>query len=232
MRAYLAAAVREAVRPSRRNCVLWSVCGLTLAIQMLTVVLLKDGQIFDWEVDVTRQIQRIPNRMDVFDVFLVLTNTIAWEFVPIFLVVLAAVWLLHQREAAALLLLSFPLHVLAQWPKAVLDRPRPPHGYDVAGAGGLQSFPSGHAEFVITFWGFVVYVALLQASRPAIRRAILAGWLVLVAGTGVGRIAIGRHWPVDVLVSYLVGLGLLSGLIWLHSALLAARRKVQSSPPA
>jgi membrane-associated phospholipid phosphatase len=29
---------------------------------------------------------------------------------------------------------------------------------------------------------------------------------------------LGRHWPLDVLTAYVVGLGLLSGLIWLHSA--------------
>ena len=36
--------------------------------------------------------------------------------------------------------------------------------------------------------------------------------------TGFGRIAEGRHWPLDVIASYIIGLGLLSGLIWLHSA--------------
>jgi membrane-associated phospholipid phosphatase len=43
--------------------------------------------------------------------------------------------------------------------------------------------------------------------------------MAFVLATGFGRVAMGRHWPIDVLASYVVGLGLLSGLIWIHRAL-------------
>jgi membrane-associated phospholipid phosphatase len=50
------------------------------------------------------------------------------------------------------------------------------------------------------------------------RGAIAVVWGAFVLATGFGRVALGRHWPLDVFASYLIGLGLLSGTIWLHSA--------------
>ncbi|MBK7125275.1 MAG: phosphatase PAP2 family protein [Dehalococcoidia bacterium] len=61
-----------------------------------------------------------------------------------------------------------------------------------------------------------------RARSTRVRLAVTIAWIVLALATGVGRIAIGRHWPMDVLVSYVVGFGLLSGLIWLYSAIRAA----------
>ena len=145
---------------------------------------------------------------------------------PVFFGVIGLALLFRHRLAALLLALTFPLHVLSQWPKAVVDRPRPPAGFeDLEGVGGLQSFPSGHAEFVITFWGFVAYLLLLHADRAWQRILILVPWLTLVVGIGYGRIAIGRHWPLDIAVSYIVGLGLLSGLIWIYVSVREADRK-------
>jgi membrane-associated phospholipid phosphatase len=68
-----------------------------------------------------------------------------------------------------------------------------------------------------------MYVALLHITSRWKRAAVFAGWLVFALITGMGRVAAGRHWPLDVLVSYIVGLGLLSGLIWLYTAIRRAQ---------
>lgn len=74
------------------------------------------------------------------------------------------------------------------------------------------SMPSGH-----TTTAFAVASGIFFALSPAQRRR--HGWLLLLAlGTGVSRIAVGAHWPGDVVVG--IGLGLLSGL--LGNVLLAA----------
>ncbi|MBK6561148.1 phosphatase PAP2 family protein [Candidatus Amarobacter glycogenicus] len=233
----LGAAVRLAVVPSRRNRLLWACSMVAFGFQAMSVLVLEDGHIFEWEVHTTRILQRIPARYEVFDLAFWLTNTIAWEFIPIFGAAFGVAWLLNQRDAALLLLLSFPLHVFAQWPKAVIDRPRPPAGHHaIEGVGGFQSFPSGHAEFVITFWGFLAYLVVTHSRSTRVRLAVTMAWTVLAIATGVGRIAIGRHWPMDVLVSYVVGFGLLSGLIWLYSAIRAAGHRDRAEraivPPA
>lgn len=212
-------AVYFAFRPTRRNLLHWASWALALGVELALVVLLQNGRIFGWEKEITRRLQDVPGKRLVFDVTSTLTNTISVPFALIFLTIVLFVLFLGHRGAAVLLLLTFPLHVLVQFPKALVDRPRPSPVFDgIEGVGGLQSFPSGHAEYVVTFYGFIAYLLMLHLkSRPA-RVAIFVAWLAFVLATGFGRVALGRHWPLDVLTSYLIGLGLLSGMIWLHSA--------------
>jgi membrane-associated phospholipid phosphatase len=161
----------------------------------------------------------VPGRKAVFDVSSTLTNTLSVPFALLFAAITAGVLLSGHRGAAVLLLLSFPLHVLAQFPKALVDRERPSAAFEgIEGVGGLQSFPSGHAEYVITFYGFLAYLLMLHFTARWQRALILTTWIAFVLATGFGRVAEGRHWPLDVFASYVIGLGLLSGLIWLHTA--------------
>jgi undecaprenyl-diphosphatase len=99
------------------------------------------------------------------------------------------------------------------------------------GVGGFQSFPSGHSEYVVTFYGFLAYLLMLHTADRRLRGAIFVAWLAFAIATGFGRIALGRHWPLDVLTSYLIGLGLLSGLIWLHSAFRYVKEGRPTEPP-
>jgi membrane-associated phospholipid phosphatase len=67
------------------------------------------------------------------------------------------------------------------------------------------SMPSGH-----TTTAFAVTSAIFFALTPAQRKR--HGWLLLLAaGAGLSRIAVGAHWPGDVAVG--ISLGLLSGLL-------------------
>jgi membrane-associated phospholipid phosphatase len=67
------------------------------------------------------------------------------------------------------------------------------------------SMPSGH-----TTTAFAVAAALFFALPPTLRRS--HRWLLLLAaGTGLSRIAVGAHWPGDVAVG--VSLGLMAGLL-------------------
>ena len=79
-----------------------------------------------------------------------------------------------------------------------------------------MSFTSGHSEFVVTFWGFLLYLVLLRVTNPLARGALIGGWLALVASVALGRLHEGAHWPLDVAGGMIVGIGLVSGLIWLR----------------
>ena len=208
-----------ALRPTRRNFLHWGSWALALGVELALAVVLRNGRIYGWEQAVARRLQEAPGKRVIFDVSSTLTNTLSVPFLLLFLVIVSTVLLVGHRGAALLLLLSFPLHVLAQFPKALVDRPRPSPAFDgIEGVGGLQSFPSGHSEYVVTFYGFLAYLLMLRVKGRWSRVAIAAGWGSLALATGFGRVAEGRHWPLDVLASYLIGLGLLSGMIWLHSA--------------
>ncbi len=218
-------AVGFAFRPTRRNRLHWASWALALGVELALAAVLRDGQVYGWEKWLTRRFQEVPGRGVVFDVSSTLTNTLSVSFAALFAGIVAVVLLLGHRGAAALLLLTFPLHVLALFPKALVDRPRPSPAFgDIYGVGGGQSFPSGHSEYAVTFYGFLAYLIVLRLRRRWQRAVVLAAWVLLVLATGFGRVALGRHWPLDVLASYLIGLGLLSGMVWLHTAFRYAKR--------
>jgi undecaprenyl-diphosphatase len=118
-----------------------------------------------------------------------------------------ALWRAPNLLAASLF--ATPVAMVLSWlPKGLIDSPRPaaildPASIHIVGMrlAGHNSLPSGH-----TLTAFVV-VGVLLAAPPR--------WPAAVAIGGVGvavalsRIAVGAHWPSDVLVG--AGLGLLAG---------------------
>jgi membrane-associated phospholipid phosphatase len=214
--------VAAAARPERSNLLLLGIGAAALAIEFAFVIILRDGDVFAWEQSFTRRLQDVPYHRVVFELTSPLTNTLSVAFLAGLFVLAALAYARHHRTLAAFLLLSFPVHVLAQFPKALIDRPRPSPDFGVEGVGGLQSFPSGHAEYVVTFYGFLAYIALRRIQAGWARLALAVAWLAFALATGFGRIAEGRHWALDVIASYVVGVGLLAAMVWLHRATLRA----------
>lgn len=101
--------------------------------------------------------------------------------------------------------------VFARVGKGLIESPRPAAVVDnshMRVVGELLhnvSMPSGHTLTAFTV-ATAIYFALPQAGRA---RHL---WLfVLAAGTGLSRIAVGAHWPGDVVVG--LSLGLLAGML-------------------
>jgi membrane-associated phospholipid phosphatase len=103
--------------------------------------------------------------------------------------------------------------LLSRLPKALIDSPRPAAVLEAASIHvngmrllGHNSFPSGHA--ITAFLVVGVLLAAQGATRPRLPAAaatVLVGFAVALS-----RIAVGAHWPSDVLAG--AGLGLLAGL--------------------
>lgn len=93
--------------------------------------------------------------------------------------------------------------------KVAADRDRPPahfadKGLDIEVVGGVpsdRSFPSGHSQ---TAFGAAVYLCFLYPIGAPV-------FLLLAAGVGLSRIALGVHFPLDVLAGAAAG-GLFSWL--------------------
>lgn len=107
----------------------------------------------------------------------------------------------------------------------LVARPRPVGGeIQVIANIGLHSYPSGHVSQVVSFYGFLLYLAIRARKSNAVWPPLIL-WLLIVQAIcvyflmfiGPSRVLEGEHWPSDVLGSYLVGglwLALMIGLYY------------------
>jgi len=105
--------------------------------------------------------------------------------------------------------------------KLVVDRPRP---LDPVVDTGLGSFPSGHVIHAVVIFGLLPI--LLWAIKES-RAYLVAGFAVFgiaVISVAASRIALGAHWPSDVVASFLIGASLLLGAQFLIRSGWAADR--------
>ncbi len=90
--------------------------------------------------------------------------------------------------------------------KDFVARPRPDDPL-VAAVG--YSFPSGHAFSSTVSYGLLAYIAWRSDLPLGVRRIILASAVMLVALIGCSRIALGVHYPTDVVAGWLGGIAVL-----------------------
>jgi undecaprenyl-diphosphatase len=129
-----------------------------------------------------------------------------WGFGLAALAVAISWWLAGWRAAIVVAVAFGSLWWIGDWVKLLIGRPRPsPSLVGVTGSPRGYSFPS---TFALIYAATVGAVALVSAfwSRKRGRGAIAAAGVALLAVGGLARIALGAHWPSDILVSYLVGL--------------------------
>jgi len=115
----------------------------------------------------------------------------------------------------ALLAAIFSLHFVLISPKLFIEAYRPSPAFGVEGGGGLSSFPSGHVQWTVSFWGFVALLAWGFAPERW-RPLVLVAYPTLVVAAMLGRIELGKHWPVDTLAGLIAGLIALSVVVALH----------------
>jgi membrane-associated phospholipid phosphatase len=113
------------------------------------------------------------------------------------------VWqhLLHVAAFVAVTGLGSP--ILNGALKDLVHRPRPVLARPVDVAGGW-SFPSGHAQSATVGCAVLLVVFLPSLGRVASRWAVVAA-VSLVAVVGLSRMALGVHYPSDVVAAVLCG---------------------------
>ncbi len=91
--------------------------------------------------------------------------------------------------------------------KATIARQRPPDAL-IATAG--FSFPSGHTLNSTVSYGLIALL-IWRSGWPAwLRRASVVGLVVLIILVGLSRIALGAHYPSDVLGGWLAGVAIVA----------------------
>jgi membrane-associated phospholipid phosphatase len=138
----------------------------------------------------------------------IVSRTVAWPWILLTLaLILWLSWILTGWRAALLSLLSLAgILALGACLSPAVARPRPtPELVQVWRAFGGFSFPSQSALIFAATWGYLAILAAVKSSggRRAALVAVCAAWLII---GGAARIALGAHWPSDVLISYYLGL--------------------------
>jgi len=88
--------------------------------------------------------------------------------------------------------------------KLAVARPRPPWEHLVEAAG--LSFPSGHSLNSAATYGLLAVVAWRTARvAPALRVVAVVAGILLPCAIGLSRVALGVHYPSDVLAGWLAG---------------------------
>jgi len=123
------------------------------------------------------------------------------------LTVLTSGYLVVSRRPHAALVVSLSAagggwlnFLLKEW----FGRPRPGVVPPLTEVTGL-SFPSGHAQISTIVFLTVASVMARLATTPARRLYILGSALCLAILVGISRIALGVHYPTDVLAGWMVG---------------------------
>lgn len=150
-----------------------------------------------------------------------LTTLGSWRvLVPITIV--AAVYLAFTRRirAALLLFTVFGGRLLVEVTKVVVDRDRPGIDQHLEAVHSM-SFPSGHsANAMITYLAIAVLVPVRQRHR-----AIAVGiGLAIALQIGWSRVALGVHWPSDVLGGWAFG------MLWVMICLRLASARPEAEP--
>jgi membrane-associated phospholipid phosphatase len=116
-------------------------------------------------------------------------------------------WAVARWRAALLAVASFLLAWgLGIWLNPLVARPRPtPELIRVVGSPSGYSFPSAFALTYAATLGFLAVLAALKC-RGGPRWAALVTCSALLAIGGWARVALGAHWPSDILISYLMGI--------------------------
>ncbi len=139
-------------------------------------------------------------------------------------IVLTAGLLLQRQRLEALVLWCMLGVVLltTTGSKLLFHRPRP-SGLFPALETATYSFPSGHALAATALYGFLAYLLLRSNARWGAKISGLMTVLLLLVCVGASRVALGVHYPTDVLAGYTAGVMVLVSAIsvneWLHTRL-------------
>jgi membrane-associated phospholipid phosphatase len=132
----------------------------------------------------------------------------------------------HWRGAVTLVLAVLATQAVCQLIKLAVERPRPAANAAMADAGGF-SFPSAHSATAMAVYATLAFL-LARACRGALRTAVVAVAVGLVAAIGLSRVMLAAHYPIDVLAGWLTG-GALVAASWLAVRRLAGSTRAVTS---
>ena len=106
--------------------------------------------------------------------------------------------------------------------KGYFHRPRPTWWY--RNLETSTAYASGHAALSLAFYGFAAYVVVRSTLPLVVKRVAVAACGIMVVGIGWSRLALGAHFPTDLIGGYLLGAAALSVAMAAYDRLATRRR--------
>jgi undecaprenyl-diphosphatase len=123
----------------------------------------------------------------------------------------------HKKEALFVVLTTGAV-LVSTVAKLLIDRPRPAKDLvRIALETHQQSFPSGHVNFYVVFFGFLTLLMyMLKHISTPVRIVVSVFNIGLIFIIPISRIYLGAHWFTDVLGGFLLGILYLYGLSYFY----------------
>lgn len=188
--------------------------GLSAAAMPVLMVALRyaavwalDGGLLEWESGLLLWLgTRIPFSTAVF------LQTPGSDPTLVMVIVVTAgiaAWLRRPLASVSIVLAGVVPDVVGRFGWLIWSRARPDLLYEGLAAPGFHSFPSGHTSKTMAVYGLLTLLWVRASGSAVERAAALLLLAVIVTVVPLGRMAMGAHWPSDV-----VG-GMVIGGVWL-----------------
>lgn len=135
------------------------------------------------------------------------------EYAGVMAAIVAGVFLTFRyRKEALFVVLTLASGIVSSVVKLLVNRPRPSQDIvSVLEKTRQQSFPSGHTQFYVVFFGFMIVLMYTLKMLPAwLRLSVSIISLLIIFIIPFSRVYLGAHWFTDVLGGFMLGLICLS----------------------
>ena len=194
-------------------------CALCLGLFLPLAVVAHSGFVSEQEIALAQGIQQalLPTFLPLFLALNPLGKL--WAVTLYGMATVAILWKTnHPRESLILFLglISVQSNFLL---KAIIGRPRPDESLlpSYASVSTAHGFPSGDVQLFTVFWGLLFYFAPVVFAQKWAVKGFRVWALLMIVTVGPERVALGVHWPTDVLGGYLIGGATLCALLWLYA---------------
>ena len=116
-----------------------------------------------------------------------------------------AAWVRRPLVSLGIVLAALVPDLVGRFGWLIWSRSRPDLLYDGMASPGFHSFPSGHTSKTVAVYGFLTLLWLRASGSVAERILALLLLGVIVIVVPVGRMAMGVHWPSDVMAGMVIG---------------------------
>jgi undecaprenyl-diphosphatase len=163
-----------------------------------------DAGLLDWEAAFLHRLAPSPIRFSTA----VFMQTPGSDPTLVILVVLTAgiaAWARRPIASLSIMLSAIVPDLVGRFGWMIWSRVRPDLLYDGLASPGFHSFPSGHTSKTVAVYGLLTLLWLKSSGSALEKVTAVLVLALIVTAVPLGRMAMGVHWPSDVIGGMVIG---------------------------